>query len=95
MEDVVIMHDESLPGRFWKPGKTQEVFAGQDRRILGATVKVAKKNWQQPPLHRPILLLYPSEVHSWQATSIDTVFKSEIVSQKLYHSRKVFILLHH
>ena len=57
--DVVVVHDESLPRGPWKLGKVQEIIAGRDGKIRGATVKVSSNNRQHSMLRRPVQLLYP------------------------------------
>ena len=66
--DIVVVHDENLPHGFWKLGRVEEVIAGRDGRVRGATVKLAARNRQQTLIHRPIQLLYPLEIHDEQST---------------------------
>jgi hypothetical protein len=66
--DIVVVHDENLPRGFRKLGRVEEVIAGRDGRVRGATVKLAAINRQQTLIHRPIQLLYPLEIHDEQST---------------------------
>ena len=60
---MVIIHEESLPRRFWKLGLVEKLLKGQDGVARGALVKLAPKNGKSSFLRCPIQRLYPLEVH--------------------------------
>ena len=60
--DVVIVHDDALPRGFWKLGRIQELFSGQDGLSRSALVRVATRERQHTLLKRPLQRLYPLEI---------------------------------
>ena len=58
--DVVVMHDESLPRGLWK---IQEIIAGRDGKIQGATVKVTSNNHIIPVASNSTVTLTVGSAH--------------------------------
>lgn len=62
VDDMVIVHDDSLPRSFWKLGRVRDLIVGRDGRTRGATVTVPSKEGRVTTLNRPLQLLYPLEI---------------------------------
>ena len=61
--DVVVTHDSEQLRGFWRLGRVQELLCGQDGRVRGAKLRVARKG-QYSTLHRPLQLLYLLEINT-------------------------------
>ena len=62
--DVVLVHDQDRPRRFWKLARVQGLITGRDGVVRGASLKVASPNGPPTILQRPLQLLYPLEISS-------------------------------
>ena len=65
VREVVIVHDEGLPGSFWKLSRIKKLIVGKDGQMRGAAVRVASKGRSHVTLSRPLQLLhvYPLEIN--------------------------------
>ena len=61
--DLVIVHNESLPRGFWKIAKVESTITGQDGKIRGANLRVSSTDGKTITLQRPVSLLYPLEIN--------------------------------
>ncbi len=70
--DIVLVHDADHPRGFWKLGRVEDLIAGSDGRVRGASICLHSPTKRHTRLQRPIQLLYPLEVHSTDTTETDT-----------------------
>ena len=60
--DIVTIHRDKMPRRFWRVGKVGMIIQGKDKNIWGATVKVLSPNGKLTVINRPLSKLYLVEV---------------------------------
>ena len=60
--DIVTIHQDKMPRRFWRLGKVETIIQGKDKNVRGATVKVVSPNGKLTVINRLLSKLYPVEV---------------------------------
>ena len=70
--DLVLVHDQDNPRRFWKVTSVQILITGRDGIVHGATLRVGCKSGSPTILQRPLKLIYPLEIHSDLSTITTT-----------------------
>ena len=56
VNDIVIIHDEGLVRGQWKLGLIKEIFAGEDGLVRKVSLKTAKREILERPIHKLVYL---------------------------------------
>ena len=63
VDDVVIIEDEKVPRGFWRLGTITKLLVGKDEMVRAAVVRTHNNEGKPVELRRPVLKLYPLEIH--------------------------------